>query len=137
MNRPFWLFFVLLFALVYGCGQSDVVPIDPGGPQLPRVEHDRDDHDRRQVKTPIVGYLLESLDHAEVDADQKDPIREMLYDADDDLHEVLGENSRNAILRANQKPHAPQIEPRSYGIGVPVAEEPTPPALEVVPLPVE
>ena len=133
MNRPFWLFFVLLFALIHGCQRAEVAPLAEPQPIGPRAQRAERPQNRDEVKTPLLRTLLGALDDAEADADQKNPVREMIYNADEQLHDVLGKNSRNVILRTNQKPLGPVIEPRHYSVGAPVEEESIPAPIQVVP----
>ena len=63
-----------------------------------------------QAKTPIVRSLLEALDDVEgEDDDVERELRHILREADEELSQVLGENSRRLIEDANKKPPAPVV----------------------------
>lgn len=58
-----------------------------------------------KAKTPIVAALLTVLDEiANADKDAEDVVRDALAQADAQLSTILGANSKERILRANQKP---------------------------------
>lgn len=58
-----------------------------------------------KAKTPIVAALLTVLDEiADADKDAEDVVRDALTQADAQLSTILGDNSKQRILRANQKP---------------------------------
>ena len=62
-----------------------------------------DDPDR--PKTTIVRSLIDAIDAADAeDDDTKDDLRQILRESDEELSQVLGDNPRLAIERANQKP---------------------------------
>jgi len=58
----------------------------------------------------MVQALLKALDEIKGESQEdKDQVRKMLLAADDDLVEILGENSRKRILAANKKPPIPVV----------------------------
>ena len=68
--------------------------------------------ERRAARTPIVRELLGTLEQVEVESDaDREPLRQMLYDADGELHRVLGKNSRRAIMEANERLPAKVMSP--------------------------
>jgi hypothetical protein len=88
---------------------------------LPPVE-------RKDVKTRIVRALLGALDEIRgIDDQQRDGVVQSLLAADRDLSQVLGDNSRRMILKANQKPPVPIVG----GLPDPPAKQP--PAAPVPP----
>jgi hypothetical protein len=55
-----------------------------------------------EVKTPILRSLLDSLDGMQEGTDEeKDGLRQMLYEADVELRDALGTNLRDSIRAAN------------------------------------
>ncbi len=87
--------------LLPGCGgPDDAKPAAQskrnGGPQ--------------QAKTPIVRSLLRAVDEVEGEDEQaKQQLRQILHESDEELSQVLGENSRKLIEKANKKPFTPVI----------------------------
>ena len=64
----------------------------------------------QEVKTPIVRSLLKALDEAEGGTDEeRESVRQTLLDSDEELSNILGDNSRRLIERANKKALAPVI----------------------------
>jgi hypothetical protein len=73
----------------------------PGGPADPQAP-----------KTRIVRALLEALEEVELDDEDdeaKKELRRSLLEADGQLSQVLGQNSKRLILDANRKPLVPVI----------------------------
>ncbi len=64
--------------------------------------------DTEQAKTQMVLSLLAALDEAEGESEEvKDELRRVLLEADKELAEVLGNESRQSILQGNQRPGIP------------------------------
>ena len=75
------------------------------------------------TKTRIVGALLDVIDNVKVDSEEvKDGLKNDLRKADGQLHGILGDNSREKIMRANKKP-VPPIVGHSPGQVVEVESE--------------
>jgi hypothetical protein len=93
-----------------------------------------------EVKTPLLRSLLDSLDEMQEGTDEeKDGLRQMLYEADVELRHSLGSNMRKTIRDANNpkhkvfevKPQASRFPPKPKGKPQRVpqpAPRPTPPA---------
>ena len=65
-----------------------------------------------EPQTPIVRSLLQVIDELKgEDQDIKDELRRSLLDADKELRQVLGDNSKRKIMRANKKPPVPVVVP--------------------------
>ena len=78
-----------------------------------------------QPKTRLIGTLLNLLEGVKTDDQQaKDDVRSSLVTADEKLQSVLGENSREAIMRANNKPLVPLIQPYPVVPSRPTAAKP-------------
>jgi hypothetical protein len=78
--------------------------------------------DSQEAKTPIVRSLLDAIDDADgEDGDVKDDLRGILRGADEELSQVLGENSRRLIEQANRKPSVPIIGPAEQPAAKPEA----------------
>lgn len=74
-------------------------------PQPAPVPQTRPPVERKDVRTPIVRALLGALDDIRgIDDEQKEGLAQSLLAADCELSQVLGDNSRRLILKANQKP---------------------------------
>lgn len=110
----FLLFVTLLGGVLPFCGgcsggsqpaQAAVQP--PANANNPAPPHDGN----REAKHPLVRALLDSLNGVEAEEADIRSVRQSLYDADEELVRVGGDNLREAILRANQKPPTLLIHP--------------------------
>jgi hypothetical protein len=76
-----------------------------------------------EPKTPLIRSLLYALKTVFI-ADRQ--TENSLIEADEKLHEVLGENSKRLIMEANRRPPVPSVElnfgPASGYAGQPVAK---------------
>lgn len=63
-----------------------------------------------EAQTPLVRALLEVLDDmATTDDEAEDTVRDALLEADSELRDVLGGNSKRLIERANRRARAPRV----------------------------
>lgn len=63
-----------------------------------------------EPKTPIIRALIQAVDEVEGENQQvKDGLKQSLREADKELSQVLGGNSKRLILQANKKPLPPTI----------------------------
>ena len=70
------------------------------------------DEESDEPQTPIIKALLEALDESEEDDDDNDELRTTLIEADKQLRQILGGQSKRLIEAANRKPLVPIIGPR-------------------------
>jgi len=109
-----------LALLVSGCDSAADGKANHGGnAQVPPVgggDADRGDAAAdEQTKTPFIRTMLNLLAAVQTDDQQvKEDLRNSLVEADGKLRNVLGENSREAIMKANRKPLVPYIELGPY-----------------------
>ena len=87
-----------------GCGRQ-------GGVELTvqaiasKVEAPNAPADAPAAKTPIIRALLQAIDEIKGESDEaKEQLRRSLWEADDELARLLGDNSKRRILEANRKP---------------------------------
>jgi len=103
---------LLLFNILalYGCGNNgdgEAVALAQGPPA--NLQGDGGD---KEVKTRVIRALLDALEEIDdVDSDERDMLRDLLIDADNDLQDVLAGNSIRLIQQANQRRPAFQVRP--------------------------
>jgi hypothetical protein len=101
--------------LLAGCGGSE--DEEPGGQPKPGAQprpgaQAKEKTGSQQAKTPIVRSLLGAIDEVQgEDEGAKQELRQILRDADEELSQVLGKNSRRLIEEANKRAPAPTIGP--------------------------
>jgi hypothetical protein len=103
--------FALLLAscavLLTGCGE--MLGFNPAQAQ-PNPQANGQPAAPAQPKTPLVRALIKAVDEIEGENQQvKDGLKQSLREADKELSQVLGGNSKRLIMQANQKPTVPTI----------------------------
>lgn len=90
---------------------AEVKPVDPA-PPAPRlapkttVKRTRREAPKAddEVRTPFLRSLLGQLDgFTEISAEERDGVRQMIYEADNELYDSTGPNARRKIEAANRK----------------------------------
>lgn len=109
------MFRIALFSIVAGafalagCGRqgeaaltAQTIATNVAAPNAPA--------DALAAKTPIIRALLQAIDEIKGESDEaKDQLRRSLWEADDELADLFGDNSRRLILNANRKLSLPVI----------------------------
>lgn len=95
--------------LFCGCGRSDGGAADraaaEGGGAADQTPPPEAPAGSQEVKTPLIRALIRTVDEAKGESPEvKDSLRRTLREADRDLAEVLGGNSKRLIMKANKKP---------------------------------
>jgi hypothetical protein len=122
MPRHAWIIIALLAA---GCGSTNG-NVKTGAEGQPAGGAQAGEQAAEQrPKTRFIGTMMKLLDNVSADTEKKedrekiesskDQVRESLSKADKQLQGVLGENSREAIVKANRKPLIPAILPYLTG----------------------
>lgn len=138
MRAVFWALLVGVPLGLCGCaGQGRLLPRAQAQP--PAAEQPPQDADNQDLKSRFLRALVAALNDTADNEDQgsginRDQVREMIHQADQQLSQVLEQHPREAILRANCRlpevviePVWPRSSPEASAV-TPAAPSPSAPA---------